>query len=121
MKESRSIPTRWPTRGRRFEWDPNFIVRNNPAVISCDIPVQYYAPLSTTDDTESIVSCTKRFDKEQQNVFKKIERDFLPRVTADNKKVPVQRPFNQYSLRPRACFLDAPGGTEKTITICAIQ
>ena len=89
-------------------------------VRSSDIPVQYSAPLSNTDDMESIISCTEKFSKEQQNVFNIILGEILPGVTAENPEAPVQLPFYHYSLGPRAYFLNALGGTGKTFTINAI-
>ena len=90
-------------------------------VRSYDMPFQHSAPLSNADDIKSIISCTEKFRKEQRNVFNTILGEILPGVTADNPEAPVQRPFNHYSLRPCSYFLDAPGGTEKTFTIRAVQ
>ena len=84
-------------------------------VRSYDMPFQHSAPLSNTDDMESIISCTEKFNKEQRNVLDPILGEILPGVIADNLEAPVHRPFNHYSLRPRAYYLDAPRVREKRL------
>ena len=69
----------------------------------------------------SIVSCTKKFNNEQQNVFNTILGEIILEVTANNPEFLVECPFNHHYLCPHARFLDAPGGIGKTFTIRAIQ
>ena len=73
-------------------------------VLSYDIPVQQSVPFSNTDDIESIVSSTKKFSEEQQNVFKVTLGKSFPEVTAGNPEAAVQRPFSHYSQRLGAYF-----------------
>ena len=82
-------------------------------VRSCDTPLLDSAPLSNTDDINSINPVQKSSTKSNRMFHLKIWGEILPGVTVDNPEAPVRCPFNHYYLRPRAYFLGAPGGREK--------
>ena len=66
-----------------------------------------------TKNVDSIALNTRKFKKDQKEVFNTIVREILPRVIADNLHATVQRPFNHQSACSRTYFLDAPGGRRK--------
>ena len=69
-------------------------------------------------DRKNIVSIalnSEKFNKDQEEVLNTIVGEILSGVTADNLHAPVERPFNHQSACFRGYFLDAPGGTGKTL------
>ncbi len=70
---------------------------------------------------EMALKSSKEFNRGQRKVFDTLLSEILPGLAAKDLFSFVHRPFDHETAKSNAYFLEAPGGTGKTLTISAIQ